>query len=414
MTSKKTTSKKTTSKKTSKKSPTKKISAKKATSKIKQQGMSQGMRVLLAAAFLVCFVIVCVVLLIGLRSNLNGAVRAFVYEEPTEGVSVAAKPLSYADVRQLIENQLVNGPDSMGWQLLTPHDGVDVRKIFGAFPSQVFLAELAQHISQTGSPAQLKVSRDKGLIRLFWNDNLQMELRYEVAEAVEVTPQSESTARIAIIMDDIGGSLSAVEGLLGLSFPVTPSILPGTSHVTRAAELLQQHSREYLIHIPMEPLSYPSVDPGDNALLVELPEEQIRARVRSYIDELPGAVGGNNHMGSRYTKEIEPMRIVLDELKAHNLFFIDSRTIGSSVAFNEARKMGIKTATRNIFLDNKSDVAYIRAQLRKMVEMAGSDREIIAICHPHQETFDALRLEADWLIKQPVEFVAASKLVHSY
>lgn len=76
--------------------------------------------------------------------------------------------------------------------------------------------------------------------------------------------------------------------------------------------------------------------------------------------------------------------------------------------------MGLKTATRNIFLDNKDDVAYIRQQIRKMVDLAGKNREVIAICHPHKETLEAFRLEQDWLRQQPVAFVAASKLVHVY
>ena len=139
-----------------------------------------------------------------------------------------------------------------------------------------------------------------------------------------------------------------------------------------------------------------------------------RMLVRKYIEEVPGAVGGNNHMGSRYTEEAGPMRVVLDELKQHNRFFVDSRTISSSVAFAEARKMGLQTATRDIFLDNREDVEYIRGQIRKMVSMAKKNREVIAICHPYSETFDALRLELPWLRQQSVDFVAASQLVHVY
>ncbi|RLB76881.1 MAG: hypothetical protein DRH06_05025 [Deltaproteobacteria bacterium] len=76
--------------------------------------------------------------------------------------------------------------------------------------------------------------------------------------------------------------------------------------------------------------------------------------------------------------------------------------------------MGLKTATRNIFLDNKDDVSYIRKQIRKMVNLAGKNQEIIAICHPHAETLEAFRLEQGWLKQQSVDFVPASELVHVY
>ncbi|MCK5913845.1 MAG: divergent polysaccharide deacetylase family protein [Desulfuromusa sp.] len=84
------------------------------------------------------------------------------------------------------------------------------------------------------------------------------------------------------------------------------------------------------------------------------------------------------------------------------------------MAFSEARKMGLRTATRNVFLDNRADVSYIRQQIRKMVNLAGKNREIIAICHPHAETLKAFRLEQDWLQQQTVDFVPASELVHAY
>ncbi len=166
--------------------------------------------------------------------------------------------------------------------------------------------------------------------------------------------------------------------------------------------------------MPMQPRSYPETNPGTNALLLGQSEAETHRLIQSYIEGVPGAVGCNNHMGSRYTEETDAMRVVLNELKQNDLFFIDSRTIGSSVAFSEARKMGLETATRNIFLDNKANVAYIRKQIRKMVTLAGKNQEIIAICHPHAETLEAFRLEQGWLEQQSVDFVSASDLVHVY
>ena len=65
-------------------------------------------------------------------------------------------------------------------------------------------------------------------------------------------------------------------------------------------------------------------------------------------------------------------------------------------------------------MDNEEKIPYIRAQIRKMVQLAGANRKIIAICHPYDETLEALRLEVEWLNKQPVDFVAASDIVYRY
>lgn len=389
---------------TSKKKVTRKKPVKR---KKKKQGLSQGARLLLAGAFLLGFVILSLFLLVGLRDHFLTP-PALVYEEPVHEVK-QHKIYSYEDIHQLIENQLLNGPKSMGWRRLDSENNADVRKIFGEFPSDIFLDELTAHIEHTNSPAALGVEREKGLIRFFWDDVLQMELRYRVPEK-----QQASRARIAIIMDDMGGSLSTFRKLIDLDIPVTPAILPGTRQAANGAELMRQADREYMIHIPMQPRSYPRTNPGSNALLLGQSESQTRKLVRSYLEAVPGAVGGNNHMGSRYTEEVGPMRIVLDELKKNGQFFIDSRTIGSSVGFSEARKMGLRTATRNIFLDNEESVPYIRKQIRKMVKMAGRNKEVIAICHPYRETIEAFKQEMGWLKQQPVDFVEASSVVHTY
>jgi polysaccharide deacetylase 2 family uncharacterized protein YibQ len=394
-----TTKKTKTVKKTSRKQP-------------KKKQLSQNMRILLASVFLLGFVVICLIALVNLRSiflpDPAPYPEAFIYEEPADVIH-DLKIYSYADIQDLIDNQLINGPDSMGWRKLPDQDNIHRREIFGDFPPTTFLSELAAHIEQTNSQAQLKVSRKDGIIHLYWQGDLKLELRYQIP-SVEVSKQG----KIAVIMDDMGGSLNVIRELLHLNVIITPSILPGTGRAIPATSLLQQEGREYMIHMPMQPRSYPRINPGANALLLGQSENQTRSLVQSYMDGVPGAVGGNNHMGSRYTEDSEAMQIVLDELKQHDLFFIDSRTIGNSVAFSEARKMGLKTATRNIFLDNKEDVAYIRQQIRKMVKLAGKNREVIAICHPHKETLEAFRLEQDWLKQQPVTFVAASKLVHVY
>jgi len=374
--------------------------------------MSQKMRILLASAFLLGFVVVCLLILIRLQAVFLAepatSSEELVYEEPADVIHII-KPYSYADIHGLIENQLINGPLSSGWQKLPDRDNVQIRKVFGDFPTDPFLAELENHIEQANSQAKLKISRDKGIIKLYWQDELRLELHYQVPVVVKT-----NRGKIAVIMDDLGSSLRPVNKLLQLDVMITPAILPGTSRAKKMTALLQNNGREYMIHLPMQPRSYPKTNPGANALLLGQSEAETRRLIQSYIKGVPGAVGCNNHMGSRYTEESQPMQLVLAELKRYGLFFVDSRTIGDSVAFTEARKMGLKTATRNIFLDNDEDISAIRKQIHRMVSLAGDNHEIIAICHPYSETLEAFRLEQDWLKEQEVDFVPASALVHAY
>jgi uncharacterized protein len=372
-------------------------------------GLSQSMRMLLASLILIVFVAVSLLVLTSLRDQLLSEPDAIVYEEPASDYQ-PTRQYDYADIFRLVDLQLISGPQSEGWRRVSTPDDIDTREIFGDFPPPWRLTELAQYVEQTGAPARLNVVEQERVVQLFWEDHLQLRLIFQPPQPVDVTQRS----RIAIIIDDLGPSLTTLRQFLDVGLALTPSILPGSERAGASAALLRNAGRGYLIHVPMEPRSYPQTNPGADALLLQHSEDEIRRWMQRYREQVPGAVGMNNHMGSRFTERAEPMRTVLEELKRQDLFFIDSVTISSSVAFAEARRMGLKTAARDIFLDNEEDVDYIRRQLRKMVQLAKTRRDVIAIGHPYPETLEALRLEKDWLLAQQVDFVPASALVRRY
>ena len=73
--------------------------------------------------------------------------------------------------------------------------------------------------------------------------------------------------------------------------------------------------------------------------------------MKKMIRQFPDCIGANNHMGSLVTTDESVMRIVLEVLKKHNLFFVDSRTSNSTIAYDTAKKMMIPTFKSNLFLD---------------------------------------------------------------
>ena len=194
---------------------------------------------------------------------------------------------------------------------------------------------------------------------------------------------------------------------------MTFAILPGESQATDVALLAARSGYEIMIHIPMEPHSYPATNPGADALLLGQSKDEISRRVRSFFGKVPYATGANNHMGSRFTEFEAGMTVVLEIMHEKGMFFIDSRTTGQSVVRKIAEKEGVPSAVRDVFLDNVAEVEAIRAQIRKLVALAEKRGRAIGICHPYPETVEALRREAKHLRKGPVEVVFASKMVSS-
>lgn len=163
--------------------------------------------------------------------------------------------------------------------------------------------------------------------------------------------QQEKT-KLAIVIDDFGYSGGKLlEDFCALDKNITFAILPDLNFSEKAMNKANTSGHETMIHIPMEPINYPRNDPGDNAIFVHLSKKEIRKRMEHFIKELPLCVGANNHMGSLATADKEVMTVVLDVLKKHDMYFIDSHTTSSSIAYDTAQRMMVPSFDNDFFLD---------------------------------------------------------------
>jgi polysaccharide deacetylase 2 family uncharacterized protein YibQ len=93
------------------------------------------------------------------------------------------------------------------------------------------------------------------------------------------------------------------------------------------------------------------------------------------------------------------------------MYFIDSRTSGSSIAGPLAHSMRVKTASRNVFLDDVQDVAAIRRQLDALAQTAFSRGVAVGIGHMYPSTMKVLTEDAPKLRASGFRFVRASTVV---
>lgn len=226
------------------------------------------------------------------------------------------------------------------------------------------------------------------------------------------TLSPERTGRLAILLDDGGQSLDLVPRLERLPPQIAVSVLPFLPASAETASRLHRAGHEVWLHLPMEPEGYPRRNPGPGAVLTGMSEAEIRATVRSALNNVPFAVGVNNHEGSRATANLRVMTWVMQELAARGLAFIDSRTTKRTVAEDAARAQGIPTGRRNVFLDNVREPAAIRKQLDRAVYLARRDGAAIAIGHCNPVTVSVLEAEAPKLWKRHVTLVPPTKLLH--
>jgi polysaccharide deacetylase 2 family uncharacterized protein YibQ len=197
-------------------------------------------------------------------------------------------------------------------------------------------------------------------------------------------------ARLCIVMDDLGAKRQPTQRLLALDYPVTLAFWPHGPFTREGAEAAAAAGREVLIHQPMEPVGYPGVRPGPNVLLAGMDPVGIRAVLASSMAAVPHASGLNNHMGSRFTRSVAGVDTVIDFLREHGLFMLDSVTHPDSVFAAEGRRLGLEHYRRDVFLDVERSRAAVLEALRKAESLALRNGKAVAIGHPLPETLDAL------------------------
>jgi polysaccharide deacetylase 2 family uncharacterized protein YibQ len=216
---------------------------------------------------------------------------------------------------------------------------------------------------------------------------------------------------IVLILDDVGFEHQPIDQAMRIDPNVNFSILPNGTEAQAFAERLSAHGFELLCHLPMEPIDYPKQQPGANAIFTSMTDAEIAATTRRNVESVPRARGVNNHMGSRATLDSRVMRDVLNALPK-DLYFIDSKTSGGSIAGRMAKEMNIPTASRNVFLDDVQSERAVRRQIEMLSSIAAERGVAVGIGHPYPVTIRVLNELAPSLRARGFRFVRASEAVH--
>lgn len=215
--------------------------------------------------------------------------------------------------------------------------------------------------------------------------------------------------RVALILDDVGFVREPVEAFFSIRAPLTLAVLPWGEYSQYHAEKAKHHGFEVILHLPLEPLD-PAQVPGPGTLYGDAPPEENRRQLKANLRNIPGIAGVNNHMGSKGTQDPALMRLVMEELKAEGLFFVDSFTIIDSVGLRTARELGVPAAGRDLFLDHYG-TEDIPRQLENLLETALEKGSAIGILHARPGAAEALAGFLPRFREAGVEIVPVSELV---
>ncbi|MDR2105712.1 MAG: divergent polysaccharide deacetylase family protein, partial [Deferribacteraceae bacterium] len=216
---------------------------------------------------------------------------------------------------------------------------------------------------------------------------------------------------ISLLIDDAGMNLALADRLTKLNIPFTVAIIPHTTYARQTAELVRSRGKGVFLHFPMQPDGYPSVDPGEGAVFVDMPQAVIEAVTDSNAANIGKIDGANNHMGSTMTADEEKIRQVLIALSKYTDTFVDSKTSPNTAAYRVCRELGLKCAQNQRFLDNENDHVYITKKLYEAFTAADKTEPMVVIGHLRLNTVDVLETVVPELLARGYRFIPMSAIV---
>ncbi|HED6901524.1 TPA: divergent polysaccharide deacetylase family protein [Campylobacter coli] len=240
------------------------------------------------------------------------------------------------------------------------------------------------------------------------DENLSLVVEQNLSKEENLTKDMNLSktkqARLAIIIDDMA-NISQVRALQALKLKLIPSFFPPDKNHIDTPKLALKFDF-YMAHLPLAAMNYtkPELDtlnPSDS-------EKRIFKKIQQVKKDFKDLKFINNHTGSLFTSDEKAMKKLYKAFEKEELIFVDSKTIASSKAPKVAKALGQIYIQRDVFLDNRDDVAYIKNQLIEAVRLAKQKGFAIAIGHPRKNTFKALEQSKDLL--KSVELVYLSEI----
>ena len=217
---------------------------------------------------------------------------------------------------------------------------------------------------------------------------------------------------IGIVIDDFGYRNDEIsDGFLELDARLTYAIIPGHRYSTSFGEKAVESGYEVIVHMPMENTGK-TYGEEEFVLMTTMDNETIERRLNNAIEEIPTAIGMNNHQGSKASADQNVMSNVAKVMKERGLFFLDSRTTIETIGETTMEIFDVPTARRNIFLDNEDDEETIEKQLMKLVKRSEEVGSAIGIGHVKPKTLNVLSDQIPKLKKKGYKFEFVSKMLH--
>ena len=260
-------------------------------------------------------------------------------------------------------------------------------------------------------PSTYRQNTNSYLLRLIIASLIGICIGYYLFMVLKKKQSRIVTGTICLIIDDFGFAQNKyVQDFFQINENITAAIIPGTPYAKSIGKYADSIGVETIIHMPMEShkednIKYAvSLNEKLNATLVE-------EKIRFAFNEVPTALGMNNHQGSKATENLQLMKDIARTLKNMDKFFLDSFTNPESRGYITMRRYGVPTQLRQVFLDHVEDPATIKFNLDSLAILSHHMDIAVGIGQVKPITLEVLKKEIPRLESEGYRFIRLSQAV---
>jgi uncharacterized protein len=138
-----------------------------------------------------------------------------------------------------------------------------------------------------------------------------------------------------------------------LPVPFAVAVMPGAPASGKMFRAARAKDREIVLHLPLEPIHYPQVNPGPGTVLVTMNEDHIATLLHRDFEQSGHVVAVANLMGSLATQDMAVMTAVYHDLQRRHLTFLHVQPVAGAVCKTLAGSLGVIYQEPDAVLDDE-------------------------------------------------------------
>lgn len=186
-------------------------------------------------------------------------------------------------------------------------------------------------------------------------------------------PQEDTRPRIAIVLTGMGQVAQATHAAIDrLPGAVTLVFDPGGENLQAKVDEARSKGHEVLLSVPMQPVGFPTSDPGPNTLLTNLSDEENTRRLEASLAAFTGYVGltSKTDSGTAFLTQRDSVRGVFLQIQRRGLIYLDLWQISGSKAAAVSKELSLPRALSDLQIDRVPSAIGIDAQLAQLERLA--------------------------------------------